>query len=66
MKVGDNMLLSEITYQQYELLKQNHNFWDQKITEILKQEKFTLGNLSRFPFGANIVYSYEGEYVIKL
>lgn len=61
------MLLIEINSQQFELLKEECSFWDQKVTEILIKEKFPSTDMRRFHYGANIVYSFGGnQFVIKL
>ncbi|MDN3015213.1 phosphotransferase [Paenibacillus sp. BSR1-1] len=61
------MILSDINSQQYELLKEECSFWDQKIAEILIQEKLPLTGIRKFHYGANIVYSFGGnQFVIKL
>ncbi|TLS36081.1 aminoglycoside phosphotransferase family protein [Pseudalkalibacillus caeni] len=61
------MLLNEISsYEQYESMKHQQEYWDRKIEEIIMQENMKLLPVRRFSYGAAIVYSYDERYVFKL
>ncbi|MBE4906457.1 aminoglycoside 3'-phosphotransferase/choline kinase family protein [Bacillus luteolus] len=60
------MLLSDLKYEEYKLLNEDNSFWDRKMIAIIQQENISEGRLTRFSYGSNIVYSYNGELVIKL
>ncbi|MEW9052494.1 MAG: aminoglycoside 3'-phosphotransferase/choline kinase family protein [Neobacillus sp.] len=60
------MLLSDLTYEDYQSLFEDRDFWDMKMLGIIKQENLPKGSLSRFSYGSTIVYSYHHELVIKL
>ncbi|QOR68073.1 phosphotransferase [Cytobacillus suaedae] len=60
------MILSDLTYEQYQTLNEDNGFWESKMIGIRQQENLPEGSLTRFSYGSNIVYSYKGELVIKL
>ncbi len=60
------MLLSNLTYEQFQSINEDSSFWERKMIGIIQQENIPEGSLTRFSYGSNIVYSYNGELVIKL
>lgn len=60
------MLLSDLSYEQYKSFNEENSFWNSKMIGICQQENLPKGRLTRFSYGSNIVYSHNGELVIKL
>ncbi|OIK15610.1 hypothetical protein BIV60_08685 [Bacillus sp. MUM 116] len=60
------MYLSELTYSQYEDMKENQEFWNEKMIGILTQWGKNFTCLKRYSYGANIVYNCDDKLVIKL
>lgn len=60
------MRLSDMTFEQYQSVVANDEFWNNKINSILVNEGFEPCEITRFKEGSNIVYSYDKKYVVKL
>lgn len=60
------MQLAELTAPDYEGLKWDTVFWDQKVRQIMNNENLKNVEIRRFSYGAAVVYSLNEEYVLKL
>ncbi|MFF2877945.1 aminoglycoside phosphotransferase family protein [Gottfriedia sp. NPDC057991] len=58
--------LYKITKDKYKIMREKNCFWEGKIRKICELEKIDFEKLTRFSYGGNIVFSIDGEMVIKL
>jgi hygromycin-B 7''-O-kinase len=58
--------LYKITKEKYKIMREKNCFWEGKIRKICELEKIDYEKLTRFSNGGNIVFSIDGEIVIKL
>ncbi|MGG0177043.1 aminoglycoside phosphotransferase family protein [Gottfriedia acidiceleris] len=58
--------LYKITKEKYKIMREKNCFWEGKIRKICELEKIDYEKLTRFSYGGNIVFSIDGEIVIKL
>ncbi|MGG2026296.1 aminoglycoside 3'-phosphotransferase/choline kinase family protein [Gottfriedia sp. S16(2024)] len=58
--------LYKITKDKYKIMREKNCFWEGKIRKICELEKVDYEKLTRFSYGGNIVFSIDGEVVIKL
>jgi|GEM_PF-2658341 len=58
--------LYKITKEKYKIMREKNCFWEGKIRKICELEKIDYKKLTRFSYGGNIVFSIDGEIVIKL
>ncbi|UPM53544.1 aminoglycoside phosphotransferase family protein [Gottfriedia acidiceleris] len=58
--------LYKITKEKYRIMREKNCFWEGKIRKICELEKIDYEKLTRFSYGGNIVFSINGEIVIKL
>lgn len=58
--------LYKITKDKYKIMREKNCFWEGKIRKICELEKIGFEKLTRFSYGGNIVFSVDGQIVIKL
>ncbi|SFD52107.1 aminoglycoside 3'-phosphotransferase/choline kinase family protein [Bacillus sp. UNCCL81] len=58
--------LYKITKEKYKIMREKNCFWEGKIRKICELEKIDYEKLTRFSYGGNIVFSIDGDIVIKL
>ncbi|PGS52270.1 phosphotransferase [Bacillus sp. AFS041924] len=58
--------LYKITKEKYKIMRGKNCFWEGKIQKICRLENIKFEKLTRFSYGGNIVFSADGQIVIKL
>ncbi|WP_088012165.1 aminoglycoside phosphotransferase family protein [Gottfriedia acidiceleris] len=58
--------LYKITKDKYKIMREKNCFWEGKVRKICELEKIDYEKLTRFSYGGNIVFSVDGQIVIKL